>query len=273
MEPIILFRKDITTVSEFEIAKKYFTCVELRSAVPDNSLCIGRYSCLPYYKELSLDLKARGSLLINSCWDHEWIASFDYYEDVKQYTFETWSEYNYPISGYDGPVVIKGRTNSKKQKWSSCMFAANKRAAIDVASELANDMYVGQQGLIYRKYIPLKTFEVCPISGLPLTNEWRCFFYGTTLLTKAYYWSIASDESIARAEWTQEAQSLVETVAKIASEHVNFFVLDIAEKADGGWILVEINDAQQSGLSLNSPEDLYSELAKAIYKDGIINKE
>jgi ATP-grasp domain, R2K clade family 3 len=268
MKPVILFRKDHTTLSEFEIAKKYFDCVELRSVVPDNSLVIPRYSCLPYYKELALDLKAKGSLLVNSTWDHQYIADFDYYEDVKEYTFESWHERDYPYSGYDGPVVIKGKTNSKKQKWSTQMFAENKKMAIDVASELANDMMIGQQGLIYRKYTPLKTFEICPISRLPLTNEWRCFYYGTKLLTKGYYWNIASDESIAKAQWTEEAQTLADTVAKIISEHANFFVLDVAEKQEGGWVLVEVNDASMSGLSMNSPDDLYSKLAQVIAEEG-----
>ena len=50
------------------------------------------------------------------------------------------------------------------------------------------------------------------------------------------------------------------------SEYANFFVLDLAEKKSGGWVLVEINDGEMSGLSENDPDMLYSNLRKSIDK-------
>jgi hypothetical protein len=39
-------------------------------------------------------------------------------------------------------------------------------------------------------------------------------------------------------------------------------VLDIAETEKGDWILIEMNDAQMSGLSMNDPQMLYKRLAQ-----------
>ena len=73
---------------------------------------------------------------------------------------------------------------------------------------------------------------------------------------------MASEESIEKAELTNEGLDLAFKCANIASEHVNFFVLDIAERDEGGWILVEVNDGMMSGLSDVNPHELYSQLAK-----------
>ena len=53
-------------------------------------------------------------------------------------------------------------------------------------------------------------------------------------------------------------------IAEIASYYTTFFVLDIAEKRDGGWILIEMNDGQMSGLSMNDPDIFYKNLALAL---------
>ena len=47
----------------------------------------------------------------------------------------------------------------------------------------------------------------------------------------------------------------------------NFFVIDIAQKEDGDWIIIEVNDGQQSGLSENSADILYQNLYNSIQND------
>ena len=55
-------------------------------------------------------------------------------------------------------------------------------------------------------------------------------------------------------------------MAKIICKKCNFFVLDIAKKASGGYIVIEANDAQMSGLSLVDAKKLYTNLKVAIQK-------
>lgn len=264
---VILFRKDITTEPELEIAKKYFKCVEYRSEVPKNSFVVARYSALPFYNELEKDLKNNGSILINSHREHKWIADFiDYYEILNEYTFPTWRESEFQYCQDPGPFIVKGLTNSKKHQWSSRIYAKDKRQALDIASELANDPLIGPQGLIYRKYIPLKTLEICPISGLPFSNEWRFFFYKNTLLSYGFYWSIA--ENPEKGVMTESGMLFAKEVASKVAEYVNFFVVDIAEKEEkaDSWILVELNDGTMSGLSMNDPDTLYKNLKEEVSK-------
>ena len=265
MTPVILFRAgNLEQEAELLVASQYFPVYRYRSEIPKDSLVIGRFSTLPYYWELEKDLKNIGSFLINSYNQHRWISSFDYYEDLKDFTPRSWDERDFYKSGYDGPLVLKGRTNSRKQLWSTQMYCKDSKAAIDVASILANDPLIGPQGIIYREYVPLKALEICPISGMPFANEWRFFFYKEWLLTAAFYWTNASEEACNKADLPSDAIYMARDIAKIASKHANFFVLDLAEKADGGWTLIEVNDGTCAGVDENRYHELYGELRKAL---------
>jgi hypothetical protein len=259
-EPIILFRGGRELEEEKVSAKKYFNVIANRSQCK-NQLVIPRYSALPYYRELEEDLNYNGCKLINSYEQHRWIANFDYYRDLKSYTPETWSSDEWPTSLYEGPVVLKGKTNSLKGRWNTHMYARDREVAHRVACNLLADSMIGEQDVIYRKYVPLKTFEY-GIGGMPFSNEWRFFYLGTRLLSYGYYWSIADD--LVSPKITQEGIDLANAVAKIAAKNVNFFVVDVAETAAGNWIMIELNDGSMSGLSENNPDTFYENLSKAV---------
>jgi hypothetical protein len=250
-EPIILFRPDYHSEKELAIAKKYFRVVTHRTECKD-SVVIGRYSVLPYYRELQEDMWLNGCALINSYLQHNWIANFEYYEDLKEFTPESW--YSLSDTDYNGPFVVKGITNSRKYQWNTHMYAADRNAAMRVASELYNDGLIGAQELVYRKYVPLRTFEI-GINGTPFTNEWRFFCYKNTILGQGYYWSSADKPELGYL--TTSALELVNKITEIAAQQCNFYVLDIAETVEGKWILIEINDGQMSGLSEVNPDILY----------------
>ena len=260
MEKVVLFRKCFNSENELEIAKKFIPVSESRVGL-SNKLVIGRYSVLPYYKELEKDLEQQGSKLINTYQQHEYIADFFYYHSVKEFTPKTYfGEYGVPQGVPDtGPFVVKGTTNSRKFEWNTKMFAKTREEAINIALELSKDSLIASQGTIIREYVPLKTYEI-GINGLPFSNEWRFFYLGEKRLSYGYYWSIAQK----RGEMTQEGLDFADKIAKIVSKETNFFVLDIAEKEAGGWLLVELNDGQMSGLSDNRPEELYGNLCLAI---------
>jgi hypothetical protein len=167
MEPVILFRvgSRLEEADELKIAEKHIPCLKYRTQCKDQ-LVIGRYSVLPYYEELEAELRSNGCTMLNSHSQHQWIANFDYYYDLHQFTPRTWKSLG--ETSYEGPFVIKGMTNSRKHQWDTHMFAKDRRAAIDVAGRLSNDTMIGLQDLVYREYIPLKTFEI-GINGMRRT--------------------------------------------------------------------------------------------------------
>lgn len=256
----ILFRKGLEEEGEFDAASKYFDVVEYRSTISPNSLIIGRYSVLPYYSELEKEIKLKNSRLINSYDQHLYVADIqNWYSDLQDITPETWFTWGHLP---EGQYVVKGRTNSRKHEWNKRMFAKNKEQLVSIAKSLLDDALISEQGLCVRKYIPLKTFDK-GINDLPITNEWRFFFYKDKIIDFGYYWSFYENKprTIDKAGILKAKEA-----AKIVADKINFFVVDVAETESGEWIVIELNDAQMSGLSCINPDSLYANMAQEILK-------
>jgi len=255
--PTILYRKSLTEDSELEIMSRHFPVTDSMVGIK-NDLVIGRYSAVPFYSEVCKGLELQGSYLINSLRQHTYIANFDYYYDIEKYTPKTWFRLQ-DVPEHEAPFFVKGKTTSKKHSWNTMAYAETRADAIRVATDLKNDYYIGAQDIIVRKYEPLiKLGE--GINGLPWTNEWRFFFYKRELLTYGFYWS----ECEIKGTMTDAGIAFAHMIADIISEHTNFYTIDIGQKVDGSFIIIEINDAQMAGFSECSIEELYSNLAKTL---------
>lgn len=251
MKKVVLYRKLFDCDDEVEICSYVFLTRQYRSQLPENSLVIGRYSVLPYYQELETDLKTFGSRLINNYDQHSYVANIsNWYGDLKDYTpktFFTW--YNLP----DGKYVVKGQTNSRKSLWKTHMFANNTVELKDVINRCLDDTFIGEQGLVIREFVPLRTFGY-GINELPITEEYRTFWLDKNFISGAYYWSEHPDYE---TPIPKDGIEFVQKIANIVSENIRFFVIDIAKTASGDWIVIELNDGQMSGLSCISADKFY----------------
>jgi hypothetical protein len=260
MDPVLLIRRELMSNYEYQFASKYFRVEESRVLCRD-ALVIGRYSVLPHYRELERDLSLLGSRLVNTWEEHDWISSFAYYEQLRDFTPETWDEESIIHCQHQGPFVVKGKLKSRKWQWKSLMFAPTKRDALMLGQRLMEDSEISEQGIVYRRFVPLKTFGL-GIDGLPQTNEWRFFYYQTTRVAHAFYWT--GSDYLNAASLSSEAIELADELAKIAARHATFFALDLAETEDGRWILIELNDGQMSVPSEHDLDELYGNLRTAV---------
>ena len=242
---------------EMAALSRYFPTTDCMVGVVD-SLVVGRYSVLPFYADVERGLRLQGSRLVNSLREHEYIANFEYYDELEGLTPKTWFRLvDVPKNG--GPFVVKGVTNSRKHQWNTHMYAQTYDDVVRIFGDLGNDMFLGSQALIVREYVPLVTLEV-GINGLPLANEWRCFYYGQKRLSYGFYWTMSEKRGVI----TEEGLALAAAAAAKVAEHATFFAVDIAEKKEGGWTVIEVNDGQMSGLSDNDPEVLFKRLRRAM---------
>lgn len=260
MKPVLLFRKELASNYELQHAAKYFPIEESRVQCA-NRLVVGRYSVLPMYHELERDMGLLGSRLVNSYEQHRWISAFEYYADMAGFTPETWDDTNFSRCTHRGPFVVKGKMSSRKRRWDTHMFAKTKAHALKVGERLKEDGEIAEQGVVYRRYVPLKTFQKGP-HGLPFTNEWRFYYLGQRRLSVGYYWSMA--DCAKKAELQPAAIELADKLAAIAARRANFFTLDLAETESGEWILIEINDGQTAVPSENDLDELYGNLRDAL---------
>lgn len=262
-EPIVLYRMTEEFKEELGPCQRYFEVTDSRVGIRDR-LVFCRYSCLPFYRELFRDLGSQGSDLINLPSAHDYVANFDWYFDLSDLTPRSWFDLS-KVPQEGGPFILKGRTNSRKFQWREMMFAKDFQEAVRTHIRLLADPMIEQQGIVIREFVPLRTFGE-QLNGLPITNEWRVFCFSSHILAYGYYWSNVDGDykDLGRESFLSKGLDLVREAASRLSDHVIFFVVDVAEKVDGSWTVIEVNDAQMSGLSLIDPEELYRNLAKYV---------
>jgi hypothetical protein len=272
MTPVILFRKlSRGDEQELAVARKYFPVYENRASIPNKSLVIGRYSVLPFHRELELDLAERGCSMIGDTTAHRSIADIRCWAHVLD-TFPTWFRMeDVPDDAY--PVIIKGSTNSRKNKWAEMMWCPDKVTMIANYIKHQQDGFFDGQEIYIRKYVPLYRYMTDDISGLPITHEIRYFVLDGHIIDSGFYWQNHIDDILAKGltssdgsamvalrpgmEWLQkQIDAVCDTIGDA------FVVLDVGLGEDGRWHVIELNDGCMSGLSCIEPDSFYSKLSK-----------
>lgn len=263
MNPVILFRGSLTEESEKLAAQKYFRVEEQRTDVPGNSLVIPRYSALPFYQELEYDMDNTFCKLINTYRQHCYVADLrNWYYDLGEYTPRTWFALDQIPD--EGPFVLKGATNSKKHAFNTMMFAKDKQEAVEVHYRLSQDTWIGVQPIYVRQFVPLRKLAQ-GLNGLPISEEYRFFMLRDKVLSSGFYWSNYTEDLDRKYDPDVEVpKEFISKIASRVSPHINFWVVDVARTEAGDWVVVELNDGSQSGLSDNDPDILYKNLKEAL---------
>lgn len=263
MNPVIYLRGALAEEAEKVAAARYFPMADHRTAIPPGSLVVPRYSALPFLQELVDDMRDMGSELINTKEEHDYVANLrNWYYDLGDLTPRTWFALDQMPT--EGPFVLKGATNSMKFYWNTHMFAENRYRAMEVAANLFKDANVGVQPIYGREYVPLRKLAD-GLNGLPISEEYRFFFLGEQLVDAGFYWSSHVDDIEGEFDPMVEVPKdfLAKVIEKV-SPKIRFWVVDVARKADGGWMVVELNDGQQSGLGCIDPERFYRRLRELL---------
>lgn len=249
---------------ELAAAQRHFVTYRSRMTVTGNELVIGRYSVLPYYRELEADISSVGGKLINSYKQHRYVADIqNYAADLDEMTPKTWSWREFPYLP-DMPMVLKGETNSKKDKWGTHMFAQTKEDAIAVYQRLMDDSLLSRQEIYIREYVPLKKLGV-GLYDQPITVEFRFFILHGEVVSSGFYWSSHLGDIQEVPSPSMVPQEFLRAAIDKVKDNVNFFAMDVALTESGRWIVIELNDGQMAGLSENDPDVLYGNMKKMLW--------
>ena len=157
------------------------------------------------------------------------------------------------------PIIIKDYVKSRKHEWHEACFIPDASDAVAAARvvarflELQGDDLVG--GLVFREYVALKIIGAHAQSAMPLAREFRLFFLDGRLLTSANYW--------AQGDYAGEAPPLALFQNIATRVRSRFFSMDVAQKTDGQWIVVELGDGQVAGLpDENGAREFYAKFAE-----------
>lgn len=267
---IILFRKSLAEENEFQKIKEYFSdIIQYRSELSNFSKgkVLYRYSALPFPKELEYDVYKFGLEPVNTTQMHDFVADIrNWYPILKKLTPHTWFDLEDWIK--EGPdrthsFILKGYTNSRKNLWKTHMFAKSANDVSSVYRELLDDSLIGDQGICIREFENFKRYGES-IVGLPITKEFRFFVFMGKIVGRGFYWSNhiydLQELGIAIPSAYEVPEEFLTEIINLVSPNINFWVMDIAQKEDGTWRLVELNDGSMSGLSCVDAGELYSNI-------------
>lgn len=171
----------------------------------------------------------------------------------------------------DRPVVLKDYVKSRKHEWDEACFipSASDRAAVERVVNRFLELQDGQVngGLVFREYVEFEPLAAHSKSGMPLTKEYRLFYFDGALLSAREYWEEGDYAG---------AGPPVEPFAGVArSINSRFFTMDVAQtKAGGGWLIVELGDAQVAGLPEKTDvAEFYRRLGGAAHEPPTHNNE
>lgn len=264
---VILYRGIDFEKEELEAASKYFVCTNRRPDIQSGDLVIGRYSLLPFYGDQEADINYVGARLINNSANHRYIADLqNYVYDLQELTPRTWN--NVQSLPENMSFVLKGETNSRKSNWKKDMFAPSKQDAIEVYGRLSDDGLIGFQQIYIREYVPLMKY-LDGVNGMPVTKEFRFFVAFGKILCGGYYWQNYIDDLPEKPDVNEVPLSFLQQVIDRVGNQSNFYTIDVGQTQQGDWIVIELNDGQQAGLSCNDPEDLYRNLYDSLSQAGI----
>ena len=156
------------------------------------------------------------------------------------------------------PIIVKDYVKSRKHEWHEACYIpdasddAMVRRVVARFVELQGDDLNG--GLVFREYVELKSIGAHPQSEMPLSREFRLFFLNGRLLYRSNYW--AQDETEGDEPPLAQFQDIAMGIRS------RFFTIDVAQKTDGEWIIVELGDGQVAGLPAeNEASAFYRALA------------
>lgn len=210
------------------------------------------------YEQLYNELKRKNAFLINSPLEYRNGHYFPCsYEAIEQATPKSiWLEVGELSNGFGAlfekmrifgnvPVMVKDYVKSRKHEWEDACYIPDASDLQQAQTVIRNFMdRQGSElngGIVIREFIQLEQLGAHPISGMPLSNEYRLFFLNHKLIECTEYW----DEAVYQRE-IPALNSFIELASGVDSR---FFTMDIARTTNGEWKVIEVGDGQVSGLS------------------------
>ena len=144
----------------------------------------------------------------------------------------------------DASLILKDYVKSVKHAWEEACFIPCASDRDHVARVVRNFLaWQGEDlngGLVFREFVELVSLGAHPQSGMPLTEEYRVVVLRGEILSCFPYWD-ADDYAVSTPPpltWLRSIATRVDS---------RFFTMDVARRTDGGWIVVELGDAQVAG--------------------------
>ena len=151
------------------------------------------------------------------------------------------------------PIFVKGMRQTSRHNRALAIIT-DPDAFVRAMEAYARDPILGWQGVVCREFVPLRPVEDTDPQRIPASFEFRTFWWRGQLVGLGRYWWESRPYGL-----TDDERSRVVAVADEAARRVAvpFLVVDVAQAADGRWVVIECNDGMESGYAGVSPIGLW----------------
>jgi hypothetical protein len=206
------------------------------------------------YRALERALDARGATLLNSAAASEQVTRIEHWHtllaDVSAKTVVLRDLSDLAAASALGfPLFIKGLVKSaKEQGLAACVVNDDNELCAR-----AHAAWQRQQTLVAREFLRLRQ-SGRTLMNFPQAREYRVTVLDADALATSFYWS-QSDPLGELSDRDREAVTAL-ALAVAARLEARVIAVDVAELEDGGWCVIEVGDAQHTGLA-HIPPHLY----------------
>ena len=118
------------------------------------------------------------------------------------------------------------------------------------------DSVLSWQKPVVREYVPLVTIDDTSYTDMvPVSYEFRFFYFEGKCVAYGPYWCQGTVYSLEQ----EDIVNVMELTDWVAEKlNVTFPAIDVAKTSAGEWIIIEVNDAQESGFAGVNPFVLWS---------------
>lgn len=253
-----LLTKPISTSNYNFAFENFFACQHKWELPPDLS-AIARIEAIDKYADTYVALEAEGIRLIHSPEEHLKASDLSYWYPIisdltaRSRVFPTVPSQAEIEREFDYPIFIKGARQTSQHKKHLAIIENSEQLAKALLA-YQEDPILHWQQFVAREYLELRSVGGSSPDTIPASFEFRTFWWHWQFVGAGRYWFEAD-----KYQWTAkeeaEALALGKEVAKRLA--VPFLVIDLAQRKDGRWIVIECNDAQESGYAGVSPFALW----------------
>lgn len=262
-----------TGISNFDFRfESYFPCRRTRDTT-EQVVAISRIGAIQNYDHVFSCLKEEGIALVHSPEVHlrasELIHWYPFLKDLTPKSL--WSDdpldSNVIATELGWPIFLKGSRQTSRHRRSLSIIEGPEQFA-RVMETYSQDPILRWQKMVYRQFVPLRLVEEAQGDRLVSSFEFRTFWWRGELAGFGRYWWEGKPYQ-ATSEETQQGLKMAREAAIRLS--VPFLVVDIAQAADGRWLVIECNDGQESGYAAVTPIALWQRILEIEKELGAAN--
>lgn len=161
-------------------------------------------------------------------------------------------------ASFSWPVFIKGSRQTSKHN-PELSVVMDREHYERVVKQYREDPILSWQKPVVREFVPLMPVPGEVPGKLRPSLEFRSFWWnGECVGTGRYWYQIPKYEALDLDAGLRLARQAAERLK------VPFLVVDFAKTASGDWVIIECNDAQESGYAAIPPQTLWTEILRCL---------